>query len=91
MDELSILWIRNDQKYLYVIEFINWFPPIFSASSNAHVTSEIIRKWEPFFVEQVPNITVAAGKDATLHCQVDNLHGYKVVNSNHTILQWRDT
>ena len=50
------------------------------ASGNPLVTSEIIRNWEPFFVEQVPNITVAAGKDATLHCQVDNLHGYKVIN-----------
>ena len=39
---------------------------------------ENTRSWEPFFVEQVPNITVPAGKDATLSCQVDNLHGYKV-------------
>ena len=36
------------------------------------------KPWEPFFVDTVPNITVPAGKDATLSCQVDNLHGYKV-------------
>ena len=39
---------------------------------------EIMRREEPFFVEQVPNITVTAGKDATLSCQVDNLNQYKV-------------
>ena len=47
-----------------------------------HNKGEKKRSWEPFFVEQVPNITVPAGKDATLSCQVDNLHGYKVRNAS---------
>ena len=48
--------------------------------------SEYERSWEPRFVEQVPNITVPAGKDATLSCQVDNLHGYKVRNNELLIM-----
>ena len=53
-----------------------------------HITGDNKRNWEPNFVEQVPNITIAAGKDATLSCQVDNLQGYKVgnVNSSWSIL-----
>ena len=47
-----------------------------------HFKGENKRNWEPYFVEQVPNITVPAGKDATLSCQVDNLRGYKVRNAS---------
>ena len=32
----------------------------------------------PRFAEPVNNVTVVAGRDAFLHCAVDNLHKFKV-------------
>ncbi|GFY60043.1 hypothetical protein TNIN_226931 [Trichonephila inaurata madagascariensis] len=33
---------------------------------------------EPQFADVIPNVTVAAGRDVTLPCVVDNLGDYKV-------------
>lgn len=41
----------------------------------------------PRFAEPVNNVTVVAGRDATLHCVVDNLQKFKVII---TIINSRD-
>ena len=64
-----------------LISYFDTITNCFSASGTKTGLSKVEKSrksWEPYFVEQVPNITVAAGKDATMSCQVDNLHGYKV-------------
>ena len=39
----------------------------------------------PRFAEPVNNVTVVAGRDATLHCVVDNLQKFKVVYTFHFV------
>ena len=33
---------------------------------------------EPRFIDQIQNVTVAVGRDATLTCQVEQLNSYRV-------------
>ncbi len=40
---------------------------------------------KPEFLEAVPNITVAVGRDAVLPCVVKNLHDYKVHTHMHVV------
>ena len=76
---LSFLTLNNNTKYkrYFVLQarlnISYWSIDVIFSGKD-----EIMRREEPFFVEQVPNITVTAGKDATLSCQVDNLNQYKV-------------
>ena len=39
---------------------------------------KVVEDKEPFFVGRVNNVTVAVGRDADLHCQVENAGEYKV-------------